>query len=331
MVHRIKLQVCFQEAASGTCDWQAMFQACIAIQSWPAFSCQYLASALISADEMDTRLENSASEDYKYFKDLFSAKNLHKATDICCGATTAVDLSLLSLSYSKGLNSWVTRKQWAERKKDEKIEWYPDITKKNTSTLFSWLLFHILLRWQARTIHSSDSFFSKSKISIDMTVTPAILLSAKHQKQGEKSLNCTGSLLHLASETAQTPGTNDAQPCLQRAKPKASWEQNSPWGFGRPQWEKAWVSSQLLTFTHNLHKLCFQACSYFFEVHSLLFSLVFLLTHLCFLLLAGPGRGSAEHQEWIQPRCWLRYGSPCSSDFAAAFQISVPEKIQMLI
>lgn len=57
MVHRIKLQVCFQEAASGTCDSQAMFQACIAIQSWPTFSCQNLASALISADEMDTKLE----------------------------------------------------------------------------------------------------------------------------------------------------------------------------------------------------------------------------------------------------------------------------------
>lgn len=52
--------------------------------------------------------------------------------------------------------------------------------------------------------------------------TPEILLTAKHTKQGGQThLNFTGSLLHLASETAQTPGSNDAQPCPQRAKP---WE-----------------------------------------------------------------------------------------------------------
>lgn len=160
-------------------------------------------------------------------------------------------------------------------------------------------------------------------------MTPETLLSAKHQKEGEETLNFTGSLLHLASETAQTPGANDAQPHLQRAKPRASWEPNSPWGFGKLYWEKVWVSSQLLTFAHNLHKLCFEACSYFFEVCSLLFSLVFHIS--CFLLLAGPGSGSAEQQEWIQPHYWLRYESPCSSDFAAVFQILVPKRIQMLI
>lgn len=68
----------------------------------------------------------------------------------------------------------------------------------------------------------------------------------------------------------------------------------------------------------------------FLRYAPLLFSL-FILTHLCFLLLAGPGSGNAEKQEWIQPHSWLRYESPCSSDFAAAFQISVPKKVQILI
>lgn len=160
-------------------------------------------------------------------------------------------------------------------------------------------------------------------------VTLEILLTAKHQKQGGKTLNFTGSLVHLASETAQTPGASDAQPWLQRSKPRTSWEPNSPWGFGRPHWEKLWVSSQLPTFTHNPHKLCFEAGSYFFLRCAPCFSPWFFFSCICSLLLAGPG--SAEHQEWIQPHCWLRYGRPCSSDFAAAFQISVPKKIQMLI
>lgn len=57
MVHRIKLQVCFQEAASWICDSQALSRACIVIQSRPTLSWKNLASALISADEMDTRVE----------------------------------------------------------------------------------------------------------------------------------------------------------------------------------------------------------------------------------------------------------------------------------
>lgn len=113
-------------------------------------------------------------------------------------------------------------------------------------------------------------------------VIPEILLTAKDQKQGKKKnhLNFIGWLLHLVNDTAQTPAVNDAQPCLHRAKSRAPWEPNSPWGFGRLYWEKVAISSQLLIFKHYLHKLCFEVCPYFFEVRSLFFPPVFLFMRL---------------------------------------------------
>lgn len=160
-------------------------------------------------------------------------------------------------------------------------------------------------------------------------VTPEILLTAKDQKQGKNPthLNFIGSLLHLVSKTApQTPAANDAQPCLHRAKSRALWEPLRFWKAVLGEGSKFFIGPHLHTQpTETL----------FSRLSSVLFCstlpLVFLFTSLCFLLLAGPGSGSAEQQERDQPCCWLRSESLCSSDFTGAVQISVPKKIQILI
>ena len=241
------------------------------------------------------------------------------------------EASFFSWTYRKGIHSGVTRlrKQRVQRKRDRKLSNSQRSVRKIhwlSSGYFS-IPFLLTLPFQWVTLSPRLKF----QLITVCPVTPEILLIAKDQKQGKKTLNFTGSLFRLVSETAQTPAANDAQPCLHRAKSRAPWEPNSPLGFGRLHWEKVAISSQLLTFVHNLHKLCFEVCLYFFEVRSLLFPPVFLFMRLCFLLLAGPGSGSAEQQERVQPCCWLRSESLCSSDFAAAFQISVPKKIQILI
>lgn len=168
-------------------------------------------------------------------------------------------------------------------------------------------------------------------------VTPEILLIAKDQKQGKKpqsnkELNLICSLVHLVSKTAQTPAANDAQTSVYtRLKAKPPENQTPPEvleGSTGRKWQFLYSSSPShTTYTNSVLKHAHT----FFEARSLLFPPVFLFMHLCFLLLAGPGSGRAEQQEWVQPCCWLRSESLCSSDFTAAFQISVPKEIQILI
>lgn len=127
----------------------------------------------------------------------------------------------------------------------------------------------------------------------------------------------------LGSETAQMPTAMMHSPACTGLRAQPSGNQNS-W------WVSQGCDQENLTFVHSLYQLFFTHVFFVCFPEELFFPFVFLFLHLCVLFLAGTGNGIAEQQKLIQLYCWLNPESLFSSDFTAAFQISVPKNFRYL-